>query len=825
MIKSESRQAFLLRNITAILMTFAVTFAVNVYFKLQINPWFLLIGALAFDVLAMVIDRMKAKWTFWLSILGLFGAGWIALEIFGFSTRELIQGATLWVRQAIDWLKEYLVNTQILQFNEDLTKLFPVPPPYSLFFALAGLFACMLVFYPLSYHMITRGILAVLTLGVLVALPFYEIELHKLPLACAGVGILSWIIELVNLQLDRHRVTSKRSSGLFLYPVSVLLILVAILLPSRETPIRWQPIRDLFSKMSVSMESAEVTLKVWFGIIPEKFSVEFNGMTFSEEDGGIEVNESSRLMTVSTNGKTLSPIYLRGSVSSDYTGSGWVDRSEEYFGEGEVMMELYEIMYSMHRSRIQEEPGEDFYKRTTLSVLFDDVITKSVMFSAPLSHVDAGKILKYDFYGSNVRFDKMQKIGTEYNMSYFETNWGNPKLQEYFRSLNGFRYADDDTVISDLRIAKTSPYRTLYVAVHNPDESLYNDQFPDVLAERARLIRDVYTNLPEDLPDRVYDLAKEITADAETTYDKILAIEQYFEDRYTYTLTPEQFPEDQDFVDWFLFETDEGYCSYYATAAAILARCVGLPSRYVEGVYVKDQLFSRDVAEVTNLSIHAWTEIYLEGYGWIPIEPTPGYSFGSSKEWTRVTPSTGGSNLPDMQPVPEVTPQDVIQPPPEQEGPSALELALLEAQRKEELRRFWTWAISIAGGTILVTGILALILSRRAKARRYNRASDNEKIHLLMKEILRCISSTGIQLKDYETLMEYVERVGIGFDFSSMKLREAAMLFMRVRYAGVNATRMEVLGMYRYTRELRRESLKQMKLLRRIYFSVAQLVQ
>ncbi|MBE6935536.1 MAG: transglutaminase domain-containing protein [Ruminococcaceae bacterium] len=822
--RSESRQAWILRNITALIMTFAVTYALNAYFTLQISPWFLLVGALAFDVLAMFVDRLKGKWVFWGSLLGLIVAGWIVLMILGVPVRELIRQGVLWVQEAVRWFLDYTNTLASVPDSLIGSMLPPVEPVYTLFFALAALAVCTLVFYPLSGHMISRGILAVLSLAGLVAMPFYGIELQKLPLFCVGVVIISWLIELVNLQFDRKRVSSKRSAGLFLYPVSVLLLFIAVVLPARDTPIRWQPIRDLFSRMSVTMESAEVTLKVWFGIIPEKFSVEFNGMTFSEEDGGIEVTEESSLMTVSTNGKTLSPVYLRGSVNSDYTGSGWVDRSELYFGEEEVMMELYEIMYAMHRSKLQEEPGEDLYKRTTLSVYYDDVVTKSLMFSAPLSQIDTGKQYAYDFYGSNVRFDRIQKIGTEYNMSYFETNWGNPKLQDFFRDLHGFRYADDETVVSELQIAKTSPYRTLYVAVHNPDESLYNDQFPDVLAERARLIREVYTGLPEDLPERVYDLAREITADAGTTYDKILAIEQYFEDRYTYTLTPEAFPEDRDFVDWFLFETDEGYCSYYATAAAVLARCVGLPSRYVEGVYIKDQLYSRDEAEVTNLSIHAWTEVYLEGYGWIPIEPTPGYSFGSSHEWERTPLSSGGSTQPDMPMmpmIPEQTPVEI----PEQDGPSALELALLEAQRREELRRFWTWAVSIAGGVILLVGILSLILSRRAKARRYNRASDNEKIHLLMREILRCISSTGIHLKDHETLMEYVERAGIGFDFSSMKLQEAAMLFMRVRYAGVNATRMEVLGMYRYTRELRRESLKQMSFLRRIYFSVAQFVQ
>ena len=114
----------------------------------------------------------------------------------------------------------------------------------------------------------------------------------------------------------------------------------------------------------------------------------------------------------------------------------------------------------------------------------------------------------------------------------------------------------------------------------SPD--LFNEDIADLLAERARTIREVYLQLPETLPSRVYELAQEITEACETDYDKILAIEDYFKETYQYSLTPPVFPEGRDFVDWFLFDATEGYCTYYATAAAVLARCVGLPARYYQ---------------------------------------------------------------------------------------------------------------------------------------------------------------------------------------------------------------------------------------------------
>ena len=80
---------------------------------------------------------------------------------------------------------------------------------------------------------------------------------------------------------------------------------------------------------------------------------------------------------------------------------------------------------------------------------------------------------------------------------------------------------------------------------------------------------------------------------------------------------------DQDVVDYFLFEAKSGFCTYYASAMAVLLRLEGIPARvatgYAPGTYVKEQgsfLISGDLA-------HAWVEVYFPDYGWISFEPTP----------------------------------------------------------------------------------------------------------------------------------------------------------------------------------------------------------
>ena len=91
-----------------------------------------------------------------------------------------------------------------------------------------------------------------------------------------------------------------------------------------------------------------------------------------------------------------------------------------------------------------------------------------------------------------------------------------------------------------------------------------------------------YRQLPADLPAMVRELAETITQADSTPYLKARSIETWLSENTTYTLTPGTPPDDVDFVAHFLQER-QGYCVYYASAMTVLARCVGLPARYVTG--------------------------------------------------------------------------------------------------------------------------------------------------------------------------------------------------------------------------------------------------
>ncbi len=83
-----------------------------------------------------------------------------------------------------------------------------------------------------------------------------------------------------------------------------------------------------------------------------------------------------------------------------------------------------------------------------------------------------------------------------------------------------------------------------------------------------------------------------------------------------------QVPEGVEFVDYFLFEGKEGYCTYYASAMAVMLRIADIPSLYVEGFTARGPA-DDGVYSVTYNNAHSWVEAFIEPVGWMTFEPTP----------------------------------------------------------------------------------------------------------------------------------------------------------------------------------------------------------
>ena len=158
---------------------------------------------------------------------------------------------------------------------------------------------------------------------------------------------------------------------------------------------------------------------------------------------------------------------------------------------------------------------------------------------------------------------------------------------------------------------------------------------------------DMYLNVPESCQNAVSRVCKQ--AGFEGTAEEITAqIASYFEDNYSYTLRPGFYFGNPDYITHFLLESKKGYCAHFASAATMLFRQMGIPARYVEGYafsyynvveegtlvegaeysdYYEGYAPIGETAliemEIPDAYAHAWVEIYVDGRGWIVVDPTP----------------------------------------------------------------------------------------------------------------------------------------------------------------------------------------------------------
>jgi len=130
-----------------------------------------------------------------------------------------------------------------------------------------------------------------------------------------------------------------------------------------------------------------------------------------------------------------------------------------------------------------------------------------------------------------------------------------------------------------------------------------------------------YIALPGSLPVRVRDLATVIAGDVQDDKARALALERYLRNLpYAYRVEP--LPDGVDGVDQFLFSMRSGYCTYYASAMAVMARALGIPARVAVGYASGDYDERTGVYRVREADAHAWPELFIAGR-WMAFEPTP----------------------------------------------------------------------------------------------------------------------------------------------------------------------------------------------------------
>ena len=361
-----------------------------------------------------------------------------------------------------------------------------------------------------------------------------------------------------------------------LVPAALALAVALALVPGGR--VTWKPLAD-------AAEQVRSMFAQYFRFTHERiaFSINEQGYDHAGEVGDSVVSmlggpaqpHTDPVMRVHTDADVL----LRGAIRTAYTGYSWVDTVPK------SRFLYYDLTHRTTRERLFSAPAalDDALLKLDLSVEMLDRGTSTLFVPGMMDgfQMDLSTAVYYNTAGEMFLSRDVQR-GDRYSLRALL-----PELDDALRQ----------AVIDG--------------------ESAADDRWQDILENHIRL--------PEGIDGGVYTLTMRAIEGAGNPFDRAVAIMNYLRGNMRYTLQPDVPPRGRDFVSHFLLDTREGYCSYYASAMAVMGRMAGLPTRYVEGYLARP-----GVEVLTGENAHAWCEVYFRGVGWIPFDATGGTSGSGS---------------------------------------------------------------------------------------------------------------------------------------------------------------------------------------------------
>ncbi|KML29904.1 DUF3488 and DUF4129 domain-containing transglutaminase family protein [Rossellomorea marisflavi] len=280
---------------------------------------------------------------------------------------------------------------------------------------------------------------------------------------------------------------------------------------------------------------------------------------------------------------------------------------------------------------------------------------------------------------------------------------------------------------------------------------------------------DRYTQLPENLPERVSLLAEEITKDKDNWYDKVKAIERYFgQNGFVYDQQDVAVPgAEQDYVDQFLFETQKGYCDNFSTSMVTMTRSLGIPARwvkgYTEGTFSKQVDKDYQLYEVTNDNAHSWVEVFFPDVGWVPFEPTVGFSNNVRYAYDLELDDSDGEETPEEDKEETSAPESQQQqPPPDLANEDSSGVDGAQSFLQEHVGKFLFGLIAI----VLLIGV-AFYLRRRwipyLYILYYRTQKSESAFPRAYLALVKQLGRHGVKMEDGQTLRSYSHYVDTHF--------------------------------------------------------------
>lgn len=304
-------------------------------------------------------------------------------------------------------------------------------------------------------------------------------------------------------------------------------------------------------------------------------------------------------------------LYLRGYVGSVYDGSCWQELAPEVYYENQALfywLNEWGVSGNTQLSALRENLQDRRLASDETSITIENVNADSEYLYIPY------ELKSYDAAEAEHTSSALWKNGYGENAVHSGGLFGK----------RNYSYTSVQNLVKDFPQAAAQSYlyrRKNPQAQYTEAESYYNV-----------FVYENYTKLPlavQTLLEQELGYAGELE-DGHADYRSVIRkIRSYLESKIVYGNYAEALPEGEDFLSFFLTESQIGSAVHYASAAVLMFRYYGIPARYAEGYLITpedaQQAVPGEPFELPGSRGHAWTEIYVDGLGWVPIEMTPEY--------------------------------------------------------------------------------------------------------------------------------------------------------------------------------------------------------
>lgn len=549
---------------------------------------------------------------------------------------------------------------------------------------------------------------------------FTRVDVAQIAVAAVIGYVLLSYVEHVQRRWEKEKTQDSKTFIVWTLPFYLVFVLVLTVTPVSEEPYDWKFAKKIYAHMKESFT-------VWYEDVTRNDQEDFGLATSGfSEDGRLMsglIPDHQELMTIQGNRGLVTNIYLIGKVYDTFLGKEWIQTEETT--EKERFLDAMETLYTV--TRLEQDVPENYLENTKLSIRYEHFNTGYVF--APLKTWQVSGI-NYATKGADMVLTEQVGYATEYTTMYYQLNVDHPAFYALME-----KETKQDEELWDLLMRK-------YVL-----KSEHRYKLEELQQYREKIYQ-AYTDEVQ-LSDEVEAYLGKVTEASETPIQKLRAIERELSS-YAYTLQPGKLPEEisnaEQFLDYFMLESKKGYCSYFATAFVLLARAEGFPARYVEGFCVP--MNSDKKMTVYSNMAHAWPEVYIDGIGWIPFEPTPGYEEIRYTPWKHVTKEEAQLDL-DKEYYEE---EDWF------EFSESEDVSEIETEETQERNGIVLSIVLTAIAAIVIGSALTFTFERLYRRKKQQRLHTEEKFLLILKSIFWILTKLGLVREQTQTLQEFQEK-------------------------------------------------------------------